>query len=359
VAGKAKPGELKPEALGIDLGVVTLSREGVRSSIYGTLEFMSPVSELDMQMVTPAESKAYASWRVAYRRDWRARFDPLAIRAGVEPQRISADLTVMPLTANTSYRLLVELARGAAMAPLAGDRHKTLLHGMVAVNTSSPLFKLVDKLDWLGNTAELYFDPDPFWQDLARIVALSEATVEDFAKFAESRMGRLPIAARFAVADRAKARSFLDTVRIDWKKGKSGDKITFDDLTYRGESYSRVVNRSGAPSSMVLYSFLGKNFLTVAFSEEVLKRAIDRELARPASQYQPAKSERESADEPWLGTHLCLQVDRSVLEVANSLSRGEYQRAMQRKAWENLPILNEWKRLFPTQDPVEVHRRVW
>ena len=32
---------------------------------------------------------------------------------------------------------------------------------------------------------------------------------------------------------------------------------------------------------------------------------------------------------------------------------------MQRLAWSNIAILNEWKRLFPDQDPVAVHERLW
>ena len=32
---------------------------------------------------------------------------------------------------------------------------------------------------------------------------------------------------------------------------------------------------------------------------------------------------------------------------------------MQMRAWSNLPILNEWKRLYPDRDPVELHERVW
>ncbi len=32
---------------------------------------------------------------------------------------------------------------------------------------------------------------------------------------------------------------------------------------------------------------------------------------------------------------------------------------MQIRAWSNLPILNEWKRLYPDCDPVELHERVW
>jgi len=32
---------------------------------------------------------------------------------------------------------------------------------------------------------------------------------------------------------------------------------------------------------------------------------------------------------------------------------------MQRLAWRSLPILNEWKSLFPDRDPVDVHQRAW
>jgi hypothetical protein len=32
---------------------------------------------------------------------------------------------------------------------------------------------------------------------------------------------------------------------------------------------------------------------------------------------------------------------------------------MQVLAWSNLPILNEWKRLFPDRDPVKLHEEFW
>ena len=32
---------------------------------------------------------------------------------------------------------------------------------------------------------------------------------------------------------------------------------------------------------------------------------------------------------------------------------------MQALAWANLPILNEWKRRYPDQDPVQVHEQYW
>ena len=32
---------------------------------------------------------------------------------------------------------------------------------------------------------------------------------------------------------------------------------------------------------------------------------------------------------------------------------------VQARSWSNLPILNEWKRLYPNDDPVAVHKRIW
>ena len=61
----------------------------------------------------------------------------------------------------------------------------------------------------------------------------------------------------------------------------------------------------------------------------------------------------------WLGSNLGVQVDAKALQVINMLATDEFRSAMQTAAWGNLPILNEWKRRFPDQDPVDVHRRVW
>jgi len=48
-----------------------------------------------------------------------------------------------------------------------------------------------------------------------------------------------------------------------------------------------------------------------------------------------------------------------VLEVANAVTRDQYQAMMQASAWGNLPILNEWKRRFPDRDPLRVHQQAW
>ena len=65
------------------------------------------------------------------------------------------------------------------------------------------------------------------------------------------------------------------------------------------------------------------------------------------------------ANPPWLGSSLCLQVSSKVPAVFPHGFINEYQQQMQQQAWANLPILNEWKRCYPKEDPVKLHERFW
>ncbi len=40
-------------------------------------------------------------------------------------------------------------------------------------------------------------------------------------------------------------------------------------------------------------------------------------------------------------------------------SHDDYQTHLQTLAWNNLPILNEWKRLYSGKDPVKWHEEIW
>jgi hypothetical protein len=52
-------------------------------------------------------------------------------------------------------------------------------------------------------------------------------------------------------------------------------------------------------------------------------------------------------------------VSRRGFEVFDDAARSEFRYGLQARSWGNLPILNEWKRLFPDRDPVAVHEAVW
>ena len=132
---------------------------------------------------------------------------------------------------------------------------------------------------------------------------------------------------------------------------------------------------------MALYYAPSADSLTVSFSETVLQHAIDRRLEHEAAAQKGTVGNQEAtakkdgvrqADHttraalPWLGSNLCLQVDHSLLDLLMRSRLDIFngpgsltEAAMQVRSWGNIPILNEWKRLFPDEDPVKVHQRLW
>ena len=48
-----------------------------------------------------------------------------------------------------------------------------------------------------------------------------------------------------------------------------------------------------------------------------------------------------------------------MLAVMEGVFAHTYQAAMQASAWSNIPILNEWRRQFPKQDPIQMHEKLW
>ncbi len=103
-------------------------------------------------------------------------------------------------------------------------------------------------------------------------------------------------------------------------------------------------------------------------NEDVIKRAIDRQLARDAKAADAKSNEAKPPAAPppaeasagWLGESMAVKFENVLpsyflwfAEVADP------RQAAQTNSWSNLPILNEWKRRYPDRDPVEVHRRFW
>src|SRR5262249_38308589 len=125
VSGQAKPGRIATNQP--DLGDVFLTTNGVRSAIYGTLGFLTPILELPITQVTQAEADAYNRWRDGYQQNWSQVFDPIGIRFSMSPQRLSAELCVTPLIAGSEYRELIAISSGAHIAPGAGDPHPEAL----------------------------------------------------------------------------------------------------------------------------------------------------------------------------------------------------------------------------------------
>jgi hypothetical protein len=359
VADAARPGELKAPQGAPDLGDLSLSRSGVTSSIYNTLDFLTPIAEIPLEEAGADEGRAYDNWRNTYQANWRGTFDPIALRVSLRPRRLAADLTVMPLIASSQYRPFVELVGGAEIADRAGDPHpEALLHAIMALDVRSQLLRsggdtltnLIHStqgvvLGWLGKSAALYIDDDPFWNELA--------AAKDAEAFLSKEYPRIPLALHFEVTDGVKLALFLSAVRA-FVEQSAPDLVSWETRKHGDHAYVRIAQREGnAPGGpsrplQVFYAATPRA-LVVSLSEDVVKRHLDR----------TGKDAKGFEAPPWPGKSLALRASRRGFEVLGGAGRGSYREALQLRAWGNLPILNEWKRLFPDQDPVRVHEAAW
>ena len=211
-------------------------------------------------------------------------------------------------------------------------------------------------LGWVGRWATVYVNDDPFWKDLEKVQE------DKLGPFMEKNIGRVPVAVRIDARNPLQLAVFLAGARAFVEQTAPGMTL-WESLKYKDQPYVRITPVKGKgplPREMenlaIYYTGLG-GALTVTLSEKTLDGCIDRWLAE-----EKARGEGKPAPpqaKPWLGANVALRASRRILEVANALSRDRYQRTMQSQCWANLPILNEWKRLYPDRDPVEVHREVW
>jgi len=348
------------------IGQLTISPGGVRSSVYGTPTFMTPIAELGITDVGPDEAASYNRWRDFYQRNWSWAFDPIAIAFSLQESSVSADLTVMPLIVGSRYRTWIEAAQGVLIEPGAGDRHDAIAHGILAINAEAMALKnaagmaqmfspgvAIDPLGWLGKSVAIYADADPFWAEM-----LSADGEEP--QFFEQNLARIPIAIHAEVGSALKLTAFVAAARGALEQAAPG-MTSWTTLTHNGQAYVRVglsekakaESQGGDFDNGAVFYAATPRALILSPNEDVLKRSIDRLVSRIA----PAAA--ATATEPWLGSSMCMQVSRQGLELLGGPGGGLMRDAAQRSAWSNIPILNEWKRRYPDKDPIQVHAARW
>jgi hypothetical protein len=369
VLHKVEPGPIHTDLPILGGGTLRLEPAGVVSSVYGSLSFMTPIAEMPLEEVTKTEADAYQAWRDGYQRNWNWAFDPIGLRISLGKQKLVADLTIMPLILASEYNQFAEISLGAKFAPDAGDPHKALAQLILALNHKSPIFRMGESfaanmgqtisLGWIGPSLSIYADDDPFWDELAKV---KEEKINDFMS---KNIGRVPVAVRIDSSNPLKLAVFLASARTFIEQ--TGPGLTrWESLKYKDQGYVRispVKGKNSLPQEMenlaIYYTSVG-GALTLTFSERVLQQSIDRALAeKPAEDAGKAADKPIESPHPWLGSNVALHVDSRILEVANALGREQYQQRMQVQSWDNLPILNQWKQLYPDRDPVAVHEQVW
>jgi hypothetical protein len=337
--------------------------------VMGSLNFMTPIVELNADRATAAEASAYGRWRDQYQTNWRWAFDPIALQLVVKDQRLAADLSVMPLIFGSDYRHWVDVSRGAEIKPGAGDPHEALAQMVMAINTKSETLRQtsgfvtglvkISPLDWLGESAGWYVDDDPFWQDLDLVRA---KTTQEARRFMEANFHRLPIALHCDVSSAAKLTLFMAGLR-GLLEQVAPEMTAWETLKHNDQPYVKISPTDRARGQLppvaelnVYYAFWSDG-LVVTLNENVLKRALDRQTAREADRAQG--KEPPAPPKAWLGESMALQFDGKAVQRLSRLGSNDFQQTLQIRSWGNLPILNEWRRRYPDRDPVELHERYW
>lgn len=328
------------------LGEVVWQDGRVTSARYGSLNFITPTSELEIVSATVPERDAYEQWRDGYERGWRRVFDPIAIRIGGDARSLEFDLSLMPLTVGSDLREFVDLCGDAkldAVSRLVSDG--TLMHLAVALDTKSRLFhqfdpqlgeflpELMNPLGWMSGMISLDLDDGLFWQAAPQTMMESEA------------ISKAPVAVRIGSTSRLKLALFMTAVKASvgsaapdaarWETRKRGDR-----------SYVVVSGNEGAVGFQICYATL-PNALLISLTEESLLRAMDRETLKPVA----GKSDGLPGD-----AQLMLDSSPSFLQRIGTLMRNAGPGNRQQvESWKALPILNEWHRMSPDRDPVELH----
>lgn len=380
VAGKI-PSELLPAsanaALGVDLGEVRLTRQGIRSQTFGTLEFQTPISELPLETVTQSEAGSYQVWRDGYQSNWRGTFDPIAVRIKVEEgksRKIGVDLTVTPLIANSDYRDALRLIGGASFEATDGDPHsEALIHAIMAIDVKSRMVQTggdmlmgttnlskETALGWIGKSASIYVDQDPVWKELAES--------ENPSRFVEQRFSQLPVGAHIEVTDGLKLALFLGGVKAFAEQAAPG-LVGWETREHQGRKYVRIAEQAGARPNIgpgderfALYYVASPKALVVSPNEALIKRFLDRlgpDSKDGGGTAPDARNTKPTFAREWLGRNVGLRLTGDGIKLLMKPASVEYRDFLRTRSWANLPILNEWRRLFPDRDPVQIHEELW
>jgi hypothetical protein len=80
------------------------------SDVYNTIHFATPLIELPIDRITPAEARDYAHFREEYSKLWRTYFDPIGVRLSLDDKRVRVETHILPLAGSDVYQNLRDTA---------------------------------------------------------------------------------------------------------------------------------------------------------------------------------------------------------------------------------------------------------
>ena len=326
----------------------------VRSERFGSLDFITPVAELEIEQVTALEKSAYVRWRNGYENGWAQVFDPIAIRLDTGDKYHALDLTVLPLTVDSEYRQWLDLAGGAKLSPAARRAHEqSLLFGSFAIDAKSePMGELdteligllpslkIKPLSWVGQSVSLFLDDGFFWK------ALDHAG-DDIGNLQQS-LHHLPVGLRVESNSSVKLALFMAAIK-GLAESSAPDLLSWEKRKHAGRSYVVVSGDSDEMGmDLAIYYAATPTALLASLDEEVLKRAIERENGL---------GEIDAAGVAEAAHGFFQSSPQMLAKISSALGGKGVDDRRREESWAALPVLNEWRRLDGAADPTDFHRR--
>ncbi|MBO94773.1 MAG: hypothetical protein CMI32_07745 [Opitutales bacterium] len=356
-----------------ELGEISVVGGQVQSTVYGNLRFLTPISELDVYLVSKREQMAYDVFRDRYQSNWSAFFDPIAARLFVDEDKLTADVTILPLIEESDYNELIAVTGKSRLEAGDGDPHQeSLFHWILALDMKSPTMQQasgfasllapslgVNAFSWAGDWASVYADDSPFWKDLGEAAEKGEDAVEEFI---EDNVARAPLAVNVDVTNPFKLTAFLSALRA-WIEQTSPGMTEWTNHEHNGQGYVKIapsgevredLAEEGA-GDLALYYAPTSKLLTLSLDEAVLKRSLDRRVA---------ERKRRQDKEPvtnltdWPGKSISFVADKQIIAFVDAVSRDHVTREFRTRSFANLPILNEWRKLGH-EDALAFHEKTW
>jgi hypothetical protein len=108
---------LRPDDVAVPDGNVRwdAGRQLAVSDVYNTIHFATPLVELPLDKVTPAEAREYARFRDEYTKLWQTYLDPVGLRLSLDAKRVRVETHILPLAGSGQFRNLRDVVGGGKL----------------------------------------------------------------------------------------------------------------------------------------------------------------------------------------------------------------------------------------------------
>jgi hypothetical protein len=279
-----KPGMIyTPEGRG---AVWDPARRAAVSDVYNTLNFPTPLIELPIDKITPAEEQQYLQFRQEYQQLWRRYFDPVGMRFSLKGKQVRVETYILPMIRTSRYDFLRDLTGGGTIKV---DTGRFLPHTLVQF-----LGHLAVPVDGVGDWVSIQLDDGPEIgklleflrrQELQPQAANGDQELQEAARVAL----QLPLTAGVSIGDKQAFARQLEEIksltlnllgpytREHLKPPYKG--VTLTRIQFAADSQLATFLHSGRNPPVIFHAQVHDAWY-VSLREASLKQVIDQSLAR-------------------------------------------------------------------------------